>query len=102
MISLKNHPQERVFHNVNLSNLGNVLQRNLRTDRARQCIFRASEDTNLENSPSGCQTWWHLYGFNVCTGMPKKSSGYVTNSIKIEFHSEAVKSEEYLGVKIKF
>ena len=51
MISLKNHPQERVFHNVNLSNLGNVLQRNLRTDRARECIFRASEDTNLENSP---------------------------------------------------
>ena len=31
----------------------------------------------------------------------KKSSGYVSDSIKIEFHSEAVKSEDYLRVKIK-
>ena len=31
-----------MFRNVNLSNLENVLQRNLRLDRARQCNFRAS------------------------------------------------------------
>ena len=31
--------QEEVFHNVNLNNLENVLQRNLRADRARECIF---------------------------------------------------------------
>ena len=32
---LKNYPQERVFCNVNFSNLENVLQRNLRTCRAQ-------------------------------------------------------------------
>ena len=35
IISLKNHPRGRVFHNVNLHNFENVLQRNLRTDRAK-------------------------------------------------------------------
>ena len=37
-----NCPQRRVLRNVKLSNLENVLQRNLRTDRARECIFRTS------------------------------------------------------------
>ena len=34
---------------VSLSNLENVLQRNLRGDRAWECIIRASEGTNFEN-----------------------------------------------------
>ena len=33
-----------VFCNVNLNNLGNLLQRNVRTDRVRECIFKASGD----------------------------------------------------------
>ena len=43
-----NHPRREVFRNVNLSNLENVLQRHLKTDRAGQCIFRASGGTNFE------------------------------------------------------
>ena len=41
--------QERVFCNENLSNLGNVLQRNLRIGRARESIFRVTGGTNFEN-----------------------------------------------------
>ena len=33
-----------VFCNVNLSNLGNLLQRNVRTGRVREYVFRASGD----------------------------------------------------------
>ena len=36
-----------MFRNVNLSNLVNALQRNLRTDRAWECIFRASGGANF-------------------------------------------------------
>ena len=36
-----------MFRNVNLSNLENVLQRNLRTDRSWECIFRASGGANF-------------------------------------------------------
>ena len=38
-----------MFHNVNLSNLENVLQRNLRTDMVREGIFSGSGGTNIEN-----------------------------------------------------
>ena len=55
MIFFKNYPRKRFFRNASLSNLKNVLQRNLRTDRASECIFRVSEGTN------------------VCTGLPKKT-----------------------------
>ena len=44
----KNHWQRRLSHNVNLSNLKNVLQQNLRTDRSKEYIFRAFEGTNFE------------------------------------------------------
>lgn len=37
-----------MFRNVDLSNLENVLQRNLRADRARECVFRVSGGTNFE------------------------------------------------------
>ena len=41
-----------VFCNVNLSNLGNLLQRNVRTGRVRECIFRASRDKFWKFFPS--------------------------------------------------
>ena len=41
---------EEEFRNLNLSNLGNVLQRNFRTNRVRECIFKASGGTNFEKS----------------------------------------------------
>ena len=44
-----------MFCNVNVSNLGNVLQRNLGTGRARECIFRESGGTNFENFTAWCQ-----------------------------------------------
>ena len=40
-----------MFRTVNLGSLENVLQRNLRTERARECIFRAFGGTNFENVP---------------------------------------------------
>ena len=43
----------------------NVLQRNLRTDRARDYIFSVSGRTNFENL-SG----WRHPSFDVCTGLP--------------------------------
>ena len=57
---LKNHPRKRVFRNKSLDNLENVLQRNLRTDRASECIFRVSEGTNFENFSTRRQTCSHL------------------------------------------
>ena len=38
-----------VFRNVNLSNLKNVLQRNLRIGRAKDCHFRVPGGTNFQN-----------------------------------------------------
>ena len=48
-IYLNIYPQRRVFCNVILSNLGNVLQRGVRTDMARECIFRVFGSTNFED-----------------------------------------------------
>ena len=62
-----------MFRNVNLNNLESVLQRNPRTDRAGECIFRASGGTNFENFPAQRQLWWCLRGFDVYTGLPKKT-----------------------------
>ena len=56
--------------NVNLCNLGNVLQRNFKTDRTRECIFRASGSTNFEKLTAWRQTWWRL---RECAGLPKKN-----------------------------
>ena len=44
-----------MFHNVNLSNFKNILQRNLRADRARETIFRVSGGTSFENIPAWYQ-----------------------------------------------
>ena len=69
---LKNHPQTRKSGNVDLSNLENVLQRNLRTSKAGECIFRACGGTNFKNLPTGHQPWWCPEGFDVCNCLPKK------------------------------
>ena len=38
----------RVLHNVNLTNFENLSQRNLRTNRVRECIFKKSGELNHE------------------------------------------------------
>ena len=64
---------EEVFRNIYLTNLENVFQRNLRTGKARECIFRASGGTNFENLPVRRRPWRCLLGFDVYTGLPKKA-----------------------------
>ena len=58
-----------MFFNVNLNNLENILQRNLRTGRARESIFGASRGRNFENNTT------HNHGspfmsFDGCTSLP--------------------------------
>ena len=69
----KNHPRRGVLRNGNLSNLENVLQRNVRTDRAGDCIFKASGGTDFEHFSAKCQPLWRLRGFDVPSfnGLPK-------------------------------
>ena len=69
----KRHPERGVFCYVNLSNLENVLERNLRTDKTGEYIFWASGGTNFEKFSAQCQPWWRICEFHVCTGLPKKS-----------------------------
>ena len=63
----KKHPRERMFLNVNLSNFEYVLKRNLRAERAWECIFRASGGTFLKVHP-----------LSVNQGGALVTSGYVT------------------------
>ena len=70
----KNHPWRRVFHTTNLNNLENILQRSLRTDRAREKLFRASGSTNLENLLSDADHGGTFVGLMyICIGLPKKA-----------------------------
>ena len=39
----------------------------------RECILRASGGKKFENLTPQHQTWCHLCGFDVCTGLPKKT-----------------------------
>ena len=61
----------------NLRNLENVLQRNLRTGSARECIFRESGGTRFQNFR---QQWWRKGGGGTprCNQSAQKNSGYVT------------------------
>ena len=61
----------------NLRNSENVLQRNLRTGTARECIFRASGGTRFKNFR---QTWWRKGGGGTprCNWSAQRNSGYVT------------------------
>ena len=76
----KNYPQKIVSCNVNLSNLGNVLQRHLRANRTRECIFRASGGIHFEKLTALRQPWCCLHGFKVCTRLPKKTLDTSLNS----------------------
>ena len=66
------------FERPNLRNLENVLQRNLRTDTARECIFRASGGIRFK---SFRQPWWRKGegGTPRCNRSAQKNSGYVTD-----------------------
>ena len=62
----------------NLRNLENVLQKNLRTGMARECIFSASGGTRFKNFR---QIWWWKEGGGTprCNRSAQKNSGYVTD-----------------------
>ena len=68
----------------NLSNLENVLQRNLRTGTARECIFRASGGKRFKNFH---QPWWQKAGGGTprCKRSAQKNLGYVTVYINNPF-----------------
>ena len=78
----KNHPRRGAFHNVNLSNLENVL----RTDRAGECILREFRGTNFENFSDQLQPWWRLCGLDVCTGLLKKTLDTSLHNSSVLFH----------------
>ena len=82
-MNFKNHLQKRAFCNVSLSNLENVLQVNLRTDRARKCIFRVYGDTNFRDFLAQHQQWWCLREFDLYTGLLKKTLDTLLVTIKI-------------------
>ena len=56
----------------NLRNLENVLQRNLSTGMARECIFRASGGTRFHKGRGETPK---------CNRSAQKNSGYVTGNI---------------------
>ena len=58
----KNHQQRRISSVIHVSNLENVMQRNLRTHRAREYIFRVTGDTNFENYPLGANSGGNFLG----------------------------------------
>ena len=70
----KNHSGRKVFRNLNLGNLENVLQRNVGTDGARECIFRASRHKfSRFVCLAPAMPWCFLHVFDDCTGLPKKT-----------------------------
>ena len=67
-----------MFHNVNLSNLENVLQRNVITDRAWKFIFRLSMGTNVNFFPLSANHGGAFVGLMHVPDCPKKLySGWV-------------------------
>ena len=53
---------------------------------ANESIFRVSGETNFENFSARHQTWrWHLPGFDVSTGLPKKTLDTSLTYIFLEF-----------------
>ena len=62
-----------MFHNANLNNLGNILQRNLRAERARECIFKAFGGTILKVYPLGSNHGGAFVNSILCTGLPTKT-----------------------------
>ena len=68
-----------MFCNINLSNLENVLQKNLRANRALECIFRTFGGTVLKVYPLGGN---HGGAFvnSIYVPVYTKNSGYVTET----------------------
>ena len=64
--------------NLNLRNLENVLQRNLRTNRAGECIFRASGGTSFKNFSVSRQHSDAFVGSMYVPICSEKNSGYVS------------------------
>ena len=60
----------------NLRNLENVLQRNLRTGMARECIFRASGGTRFKKFPPTMVAEGGK-GTPRCNWPAQKNSGYI-------------------------
>ena len=75
-----------MFHDVNLSNLVNVLQRNLKTDRPGEFIFRASGGTNFEFFSLSANHGGAFVG-SMYVPICQKNSGYVTGRGKLLFQS---------------
>ena len=65
--------RKRVFCSESLSNFENVLQRNLRKDRARECIFTVSGGINLENFSAPPQSWWPTVMDSMCIPVCSKT-----------------------------
>ena len=59
--------------NVNVSNLEMFYNKKNKTNRVRECIFKASGGTNFEKFTTRRQPLWGLHGFNVGTGLPEKT-----------------------------
>ena len=76
----KNYPPKRIFRNESISNLENVLQRNLRTDTARECIFKVSECINLEKIFRSAPTMVASSWVRCVYQCDHKNHGYVTDS----------------------
>ena len=79
----KNHPQKIIFCDVNLSNLENVLQRNLRADSQG---VHLRESTNMEtkilkNSPLGTNHDGAFVGLMYVYRSVQKNSECATNFI---------------------
>ena len=60
--------------------------KHLRTDRATECVFRASRSTLFENFPTLRQPRWCLHHFNECTALPEKNSGHITCNFEVAFN----------------
>ena len=80
MNSLKFIQEEQcLFCNVNFNNLENVLHRNLRANRARECIFRAIGGTILKMYLRSAKHGGAFMVLIYVTVNPKYS-GYITDS----------------------
>ena len=106
---LKNHLQRGVFCNVNLSNLENVLQKNLRPDRVGECIFRAFGGRNFEFFFCSVSTMVAHFGYDVVPVCPKKlwirhglwirnGSNYLILFFDIEFLRGSYTVTEFWGI----
>ena len=78
----------------NLRNLENVLQRNLRTGTARECIFRASGGTRFKNfdNHGGGKGEGELQDV---TGLPKKT---LDMSLTYSKHCQTFKMEHFVKI----